>query len=350
LILDRGLFDSLWWLALLEHLTRIRTAERRAIERFLMIEDWRTRITGVVVMTTDPKDALHREQGHLPVVGVHGSIMNPAVLQKAREFVDDTINRLTDKFNIFRIDTSSRQYRNKAKETCYAVASVLLDWIEQQLREDILAMPKAHVVDIFRGAPCLNAQNTRSLIDSFTAHGEFRPRQDVESDLSCVQALPVVVVRNQSGHVLRLRRKERRKENPLNEELVIWAGGHVRKEDAFDGDSLIRCAIRELQEELRLSVTSDTLTLLGSVYADHGGSTSKHVAIVYEWRAASDDLSIALSSAEFFERRGTSLSGSFVSLDVLTDEVDTEKMAEAWTAEIVKTLLAPDHDYTRRLL
>jgi predicted NUDIX family phosphoesterase len=211
-------------------------------------------------------------------------------------------------------------------------------------------MPKEHVVGIFNGASCLPAKDTRSLVDSFVTHGEFRPRTEVESDLTCVQALPVVVVRNQSGEVLRLKRKERRTENPLNEQIVIWAGGHVRKEDAYDGNSLVRCAIRELQEELRLSVTSDKLKLLGSVYADHGGSTSKHAAIVYEWRAETDDVSVALSSAEFFERRGTSLSGSFVGLDVLADDVDNEKIAEAWTAEIVRTLLVPDHDYTRRLL
>lgn len=334
----------------MEQLVRIRAVERQAIERFLLIEDWRTRITGVVVMTTEPKDALQREQGYLPVAGAQGTIMNPTVLQKAREFVDDTITRLADKFNFFRIDTSSRQFKNKPKDACHAVASVVLDWIEQQLQEDILSMPKERVVGIFNGVACLPAKDTASLVDSFVTHGAFRPRTEVEFDLTCVQALPVVVVRNHSGDVLRLKRKERRTENPLNEQIVIWAGGHVRKEDAYDGNSLVRCAIRELQEELRLSVTSDKLTLLGSVYADHGGSTSKHAAIVYEWRAETDDVSVALSSAEFFERRGTSLSGSFVGLDVLADDVDNEKMGEAWTAEIVRTLLVPDHDYTRRLL
>jgi predicted NUDIX family phosphoesterase len=202
---------------------------------------------------------------------------------------------LSDKFNFFRIDTSSRPFKNKPAEACHAVANVVLDWIEQQLQEDILAMPKIRVMDIFNGAACLPATATISLVNSFVTHGEFRPRTEIESDSSCVQALPVVVVRNQSGEVLRLKRKERRTENPLNERIVIWAGGHVRKEDAYDGNSLVRCAIRELQEELRLSVTADKLKLLGSVYTDHGGSTSKHAAIVYEWRAETDDVSVALS-------------------------------------------------------
>ena len=99
----------------MEQLVRIRKEERQAIERFLLIEDWRTRITGVVVMTTEPKDALQREKGYLPVVGAQGSIMNHTVLQKARDFVDDTITRLSDRFTFFRIDTSSRLFKNKPK-------------------------------------------------------------------------------------------------------------------------------------------------------------------------------------------------------------------------------------------
>jgi hypothetical protein len=72
--------------------------------------------------------------------------------------------------------------------------------------------------------------------------------------------------------------------------------------------------------------------------------------VVYEWRAETDDVAVALSSAEFFERRGTSLSGRFVGLDALIEDVETEKMTEPWSAEIVRKLLAPDHKYTPRLL
>lgn len=108
LILDRGIFDSIWWLALMEQLFRIRKEERTLIERFLLIDDWRKRLTGVIVMTTEPKDALKREKGYLPVVGAQGSIMNPEVLQKTRDLVEETMTRLKGSFNLFSIDTSSR--------------------------------------------------------------------------------------------------------------------------------------------------------------------------------------------------------------------------------------------------
>ena len=53
---------------------------------------------------------------------------------------------------------------------------------------------------------------------------------------------------------------------------------------------LIHGALRELHEELRLSPEADSLQLVGAIYTDLGGSTSKHVALVYQWTAASDDI------------------------------------------------------------
>jgi hypothetical protein len=49
LILDRGLFDAVSWLAVMERLARIRPADREAVERFLLLDDWRRRVTGVIV-------------------------------------------------------------------------------------------------------------------------------------------------------------------------------------------------------------------------------------------------------------------------------------------------------------
>jgi hypothetical protein len=128
LILDRGIFDSIWWLVLMERLVRIPRDERELIERFLLIEDWRKRLTGVIVMTTDPKDALHREKGYLPVEGAQGSIMNPEVLQQTRDIVDQTMDRLKHMFNCFRVDTSSPKYDSPQKGVqCGCGCSLKLD-------------------------------------------------------------------------------------------------------------------------------------------------------------------------------------------------------------------------------
>jgi ADP-ribose pyrophosphatase YjhB (NUDIX family) len=114
---------------------------------------------------------------------------------------------------------------------------------------------------------------------------------------------------------------------------------------------VLQGAVRELQEELRLFVEPDELKLLGAVYRDEGERTSKHVAIVYEWRAKTDDVAIALSTAEFFERGGTSLSGKFVPLKIVADDVESGKLSENWSVDIVRELLAKgEYKFSPRLL
>lgn len=155
-----------------------------------------------------------------------------------------------------------------------------------------------------------------------------------------VQALPVVVVRNKSGDVLRLKRKERSAENPLHEKLVIWAGGHVRREDSIHPNFVREAALRELEEELHLSIEESELVSIGAVFADAGDRSSRHVALVYEWRAQTDDVAVALSNAEFFEKRGTSVSGTFIPLTQLAAEIDADPKCEAWSDVIVREALA----------
>jgi hypothetical protein len=90
--------------------------------------------------------------------------------------------------------------------------------------------------------------------------------------------------------------------------------------------------------------------LRGAVYSGPGGEgTQKHVAIVYEWKAKTDAVATVLSSAEFFERRGTPLSGTFVPLRDLARDVDDGKLAEELSVEIVRELLAKDYKFSPRL-
>lgn len=349
LILDRGLFDSISWLMMMERLERIRTDDRKTLERFLLIDDWRERITGVIVMTASPQDAMEREKGFLPVEGAKGSIMNLEVLQRMLENTRETVERLKRDFRIYTIDTSSGDTKNNPQRTAEKVVDIVLSLVEEQLQEDILCLPKNSITELFSDKVLLKSKEATELSRIFRETGEFHPREEVEDNKNLVQALPIVVVRNKSGDVLRLRRREKSDQKILHEKIVIWAGGHVRKEDAKNGDSLVHCALRELQEELRLSLEAKDLSLVGAIYADIGESTSKHVALVYEWRAETDDVTVALSSAEFFERRGTSLSGKFVSLEELSNCIETKRMSEIWSKEIVTGLLGKNVPEPERL-
>ena len=341
LILDRGLFDAVNWFAVMERLARIRKAERELIEKFLLMDDWRKRITGVIVMTASPADSIERERGYLPVDGAVGSIMNDDVLRTMLETTRATAARLRKKhFRIFEVDTSGNASAGP-RATAEEVADLVLRLIEEQLDEEILFLPADTVAPLFEAEIWIGRTAAQQLVELFTTEGAFRSRETVESDITLVQALPVVVVRNRSGDLLRLKRREQRKDNPLHGKIVIWAGGHVRREDGANGPSIGHGAVRELQEELRLSVEPGELEMLGAVWirGRDGDRTRRHVAIVHEWRARTDDVAVALSATEFFERRATSLSGSFVAPRQLATDIDTGRICEPWSVEIARRLL-----------
>lgn len=319
LLLDRGLFDSICWLSMLEHLRRITPEDRERVEQFLLVDGWRRRVSGVVVMLSTSEDALLRERGLLPVDGVGGTIMNKEVLDQMRTKTEEVAQRLTNAFTFHILNTSDPIYRDNPAKTAEDVASFVMDLIENHLQEDILWLPKATISALFGADRVLTGELAARVASTFLQSGAFKPRQEVENDESLIQALPVAIIRNKSGDVLRLRRREGAEAAHLDEEIVIWAGGHVRQEDAENGDPLRQCLRRELQEELRLSIRPKELVLLGAIHVQ-GGRIGHHVAIVYDWRAATDDLAVAISRSEFYERRGTSLSGTFVSLDALIED------------------------------
>ena len=349
LLLDRGLFDSLVWLRMMWKMARIKENELDASEKFLLLEEWRKRISGVIVMTASAADAMQREEGDLPVVGVTGSIMNLEMLDKFRTNAMEACKRLEGHFRIFQINTSD--VTTNKKQTAEKVASIVLELIAEQLDEEVLCANKSDVIKLFGSKTTLVGDAALPVSELFATAGKFVARADAEKSMELVQALPVVVVRTKKGQVLRLRRREKTPANPLHNKVVIWAGGHVRKEDSTNGHSLIQCALREIHEELCLSLDARELKLAGAIYADVGKKTSQHVAVVYEWRAERDDVVVVLSNTEFKERRGQSLSGKFVEVKDLVKTITGEGGdIEPWSEEIVRHLLGSEAVVPDKLL
>jgi len=349
LIFDRGLFDALCWLSLMERLKRVRPKERQVIENLLRIASWRKRISAVFVMTASPGEALQRERELLPIERKEGSIMNEKVLAQMLNAIRETSKSLKKEFRIFEIDTSAGR-KDGVKRIAETVANLALNVIEEHLREDILSIPKEDVLRTFAGKRCLNSSEGASLVKLIVKSGNYRPREEVGADKTRLHVLPVVVVCNKSGRVLRLRRKDETDKNPLNEKIVIWTGGLVRKEDQANGDSILQCALRVIQMELRLGLEPHELTLRGAVRFEPGGEeTEKCVAIVYEWKAKTDAAATVLSRAEWFDGRGAALKGTFVSLKDVVRDVDDGKITEALSVEIVRELLAKNYKFSPRL-
>ena len=294
-------------------------------------------------MLASPSDAMGREQGLLPVKDASGSIMNKETLKQIREVNQLCIKKLENDFNIFPVDTSSGETRGDQRRTAEIVTEAILSLVERQVSEKILCCPKELVASLFSDRCYIGNSEVSALTGVFLGpNAVYRPREEVEEDASVVQALPIVIVRNADGDVLRLRRREKTTDNPLHDKIVLWAGGHVRCEDSDNGDPLAHCAVRELEEELRLRVERSSLRLIGATYFNNGESTSRHVGIIYEWRSNTNEVAAVLSRSEFFERSGTSLSGSFAKTAQLAEDVKEGKLKESWSVEIVRNHLAKD--------
>ena len=350
LILDRGIFDSICWMNMMKKLNRINEKDQKIIEQFLLIEDWCKRLSAVIVMTASPKDSMKREEGYLPVKSTKGSIMNKDVLKQIRQTNLDCAKRLEKSFRIHTVDTSSGETKDNPQKTAEVTLDLVLSLIEEHINEEILFLPKSEINRYFDKKKYLPPETAEQLVQAFVKDGTYLSREKVEDDREKIQALPVVVVRNASGKILRLHRQEKDRSNPLDKKVVIWAGGHVRKEDQANGASLLQCARRELKEELRLDIEPDKLHLIGAIYFDEGNSTGKHVAIAYEWCAETDDVNITLSRAEFSERHGTSLTGQFVDVETLVSDVHSRKLTEVWSVELIQSVFAKTDKGSPQLL
>ena len=269
--------------------------------------------------------------------------MNPQILERIKAVNEQCIEQLDGAFRLFPINTSAGETKDDPKRTAEVVVETILALAEGHVEENILSCPKDELTRVFAGGCFVGAEDAESLARVYReGASDYRPRNEVEKDGSVVQALPIVIVRNADGEVLRLRRREKSKDNPLHEKVVIWAGGHVRCEDAINGDPLLHCAVRELEEELRLQVAPSALRLAGAVYFGNGERTAKHVGIAYEWRADTNDISAVLSRSEFFEKSGTSLSGSFRSVDQLAADVRCNRLTEPWSVELIRNCIAKE--------
>src|SRR3989304_6876648 len=115
---------------MMARLSRLRRDDLKIIENFLRIDDWKKRITVVLLMTASPLDSLERERGYIPVEGTYGSIMNEEVLEQMLMITLDLEKRLKNEFNIHVVNTSLPQFRSNPKQTVEHVVDITLNAIE----------------------------------------------------------------------------------------------------------------------------------------------------------------------------------------------------------------------------
>jgi hypothetical protein len=126
-ILDRGLFDALVWFEVLEGRGELTEDERRRIQSFLLIDNWREVIDAVFLFRADPETSLEREARD-KLVADYGRAMNPDFLMG----LNDAYSKVRDEFGsqfkaVIDVDTSAAA-GTTPQSTAFEVAKKIMEF------------------------------------------------------------------------------------------------------------------------------------------------------------------------------------------------------------------------------
>ena len=227
IIVDRGIFDSLVWLTLQLQRGEITSDEAGTIDSFLLLERWRTLIDLVVVMNVPAKEALDRENNQR-ITTKTGSIMNERALEVLSSSVRSAYEKYNEKFDgIFLHDTSG----NKVKESNTALASKILDSLQEFLDPEILVVPKECLADLpMDQSGNFEAGAASKAAACISKSGTFVRRSQAESDDGLVQIIPAGIL-TYEDKVFVFQRKEPDPKYRLYGKTTILEATHTVNDD-----------------------------------------------------------------------------------------------------------------------
>lgn len=138
----------------------------------------------------------------------------------------------------------------------------------------------------------------------------FVDRPVAETDFSLKQLIPYTILFNEDGKLLTYRR--RGSEKRLSGIQSIGIGGHVNDKDVgvTTFDTLVNGMIREIKEEVGLSLLLSQIQLLGMINEDETEVGYCHIGIVFKVQLANETLSFdnEIADADWADPRDIELS------------------------------------------
>jgi len=335
LILDRGIYDSLCWFNWLVEKGKMEKEQQKIIEDFLLMNDFVKSIDIVFSFTTTPETSIAREYASL-LTDKKGSIMNVSVLSEYRDSVFPINEKKAKYFHkIFPIDTTDKFQDDVGKE----VTTLTLDELRDMLIEKIGIVEKNDKLSKLLG--------DGGIFDFSDVHKslgrlDFRARDEAEELSTHIQPIPIaMIVNKQKDKVLIVKKNHMAvtDDSPEKGKSLVYVGGHTRYEDSteiMDHNFLEICRStlkREVKEEIGISVALNDITPF-VVYATDTEKSKKHLGICFVVEQDIDELRLKLDSSELVQKKGTSKSGSFLTLD----EVRNEEL-ESWSKQLIDHFL-----------
>jgi predicted NUDIX family phosphoesterase len=344
ILLDRGPFDALAWMRLLEAEEKLSPTDRVAIERYALLPKWVGMIDVAFLFTCDPNTSLSRELARM-LTSTPGRAMNQETLGQLLGHYGDVQRELESKYRVEAFDTTTG---TSPKSMAFRVASEILAIAEGRLVADVTSTSIDETVVVVPRESLLHWVRTSCL---WTSESDSKPIQDVirlqarvtersaaESNEEVVQLIAYCLIRS-GDSILCLRRADSEKRPELRGRLTILFGGHVDARDLSENGDFVRRALRrELREELQLELP-DTTDFVGFVTETASLVGRLHLGVVFQMMIPAPELVVSQAadlSDYFGEDRGRRLEFRPLKwIQTRTSELDP------WSTTVFASLLAP---------
>lgn len=190
--------------------------------------------------------------------------------------------------------------------------------------ENVLAVKTALLGDIVSSNGLITGRETE-VMALIAREGQFIPRPEAELDPSYKQMIPYVAV-VRGGEVFATRRLNKGGESRLHGLISLGVGGHINELDEKNGDWLMNCLRREVEEEIDIP-DFGALTLRGLINDDSNDVGRVHLGFFFTLTTGGD---VSVRETE-------KLSGSFLPISSLAAQADH---METWSQIVLPELTA----------
>lgn len=338
ILLDRGLFDSLFWSYWHFSAHRMSTQEYDAFNSFITMVEWRRLVQIAFIFKCDPQVSMDREYSTL-LTNKQGNIVNRPNLKKYLNAIDTVTKRFAREFRqLDEIDTS-RMLQN---DVSFEVTKKILKSLKHLLDEHVAVVERAHLkAELINEPTSFNKFFTEKASKAF----KFLPRAEAEENSMYVQLVPTMFVKDkESNGFFSAGKRDERASPAEKQKMVFQFGGHARDTDMHVGDSLLQvlknALCREIKEELGLiwrPRDNDPLC----IWNNDSSRSEQHVAICFLNEVDRDTFRPRLGS-EFVSRgeRSATWSGA--------QDIDPDKI-DSWSLLYLSQKLGSNVDWRKHL-
>ena len=190
--------------------------------------------------------------------------------------------------------------------------------------ENVLVVKTASLGDVVARNGLITGRE-QEVMDLIASEGFFLPRPTAEESPAYRQIIPYVAV-VRGGEVFATRRLKKGGESRLHGLMSLGVGGHINEIDRSNGEWLMNCLRREIEEEIDVADFGD-LTLRGLINDSGNDVGSVHLGFFFTLTTGED----------VFIRETEKLVGGFTPIASLPEQLDT---METWSQIITPELTA----------